>query len=153
MSSLTIPPHGYRIVWCDNNEPISQLHANFKLENTNDGYVGIQAEDGSWTDSLRYQAQGRWQSYGRYPDGADQLALFDRITIEESNHINTHTELTVLDMQTTVKPVELAHHRQIMSIEYYNLSGQRLSGPNEARILIRRIVYDDGTVESRKMFK
>ena len=153
MSSLTIPPHGYRIVWCDNNEPISQLHANFKLENTNDGYVGIQAEDGSWNDSLRYQAQGRWQSYGRYPDGADQLALFDRITIEESNHINTHTELTVLDMQTTVKSVELAHHRQIMSIEYYNLSGQRLSGPNEARILIRRIVYDDGTVESRKMFK
>lgn len=151
LSTLTIPAHGYRIVWCDNNEPISQLHANFKLENTNDGYVGIQAEDGSWADSLRYQAQGRWQSYGRFPDGADQLALLDRITIEQANHINTHTQLTMPDMQTAVKSIELVHHRQIKSIKYYNLSGQRLSGPDQTHIFIRRIMYDDGTVESRKM--
>jgi hypothetical protein len=148
-----IPPHGYRIVWCDNKEPMTQLHASFKLENDNDGYISIQAEDGSWADSLRYQAQGRWQSYGRFPDGADQLALFDRITIEQTNHINTHTELTVPDMQTVVKSVELAHHRQIISIEYYNLSGQRLTDLSKAHIFIRRIIYDDGSVESKKITK
>ena len=153
LSSLMIPPHGYRIVWCDNKEPMTQLHASFKLENDNDGYISIQAEDGSWADSLRYQAQGRWQSYGRFPDGADQLALFDRITIEQTNHINTHTELTVPDMQTVVKSVELAHHRQIISIEYYNLSGQRLTDLSKAHIFIRRIIYDDGSVESKKITK
>ena len=149
--AFIIPPHGYRIVWCDDKEPVSQLHAGFKLENTDEAYVSIQAADGSWADSLWYQAQGRWQSYGRYPDGSDQLALFDRITIGKTNHITTQTEVYKPDWETSVKSVSLPKHRQIASIQYYNLSGQRLSSPTDAGIVIRRIVYDDGTAESRKM--
>lgn len=145
-----IPAHGYRIVWCDNKNPINQLHADFKLENADDAYVSIHAEDNSWADSIWYQAQGRWQSYGRYPDGTDHLALFDRITISQPNHINTHTIITTPDWETQVKSVHLPQHHQIASIQYFNLSGQRLSSPNDANIVIRRIIYDDGTVENRK---
>ena len=153
LSTLIIPPHGYSIVWCDDKEPISQLHAGFKLENADSAYISIHAADDSWSDSLWYQAQGRWQSYGRYPDGTDNLALFDRITIGQPNHINTHTVVSKPDWETDVKSVSLPQHRQIASIQYYNLAGQRISGPTDASIVIRRIVYDDGTVESKKMFK
>ncbi|MBO7067245.1 MAG: lamin tail domain-containing protein [Bacteroidaceae bacterium] len=144
-----IPAHGYRIVWCDNREPISQLHAAFKLENTDNAFVSIHAEDDSWADSLQYQAQGRWQSYGRFPDGADRYALFDRITIGGTNHINTNTVITTPDLETSMKTVRLPQHRQIISIQYYNLNGQRLQNITGVRILIRQIIYDDGTVESK----
>ena len=130
-------------MWCDDKEPISQLHAGFKLENADSAYISIHAADDSWSDSLWYQAQGRWQSYGRYPDGTDNLALFDRITIGQPNHINTHTVVSKPDWETDVKSVSLPQHRQIASIQYYNLAGQRISGPTDASIVIRRIVYDE----------
>lgn len=150
-STLIIPAHGYKIVWCDNNEPESQLHAAFKLENSDSSYVCIRAADDSWADSIRYQAQGRWQSYGRFPDGADRLALFDRITIGQTNHISTQTEIYVPDMSTEVESVQLPRARQIVSIRYYNLSGQQISDPAKTHIFIRRIIYDDGSVESKKI--
>lgn len=153
LSTIIIPPHGYRIIWCDNNEALSQLHATFKLENTDSAYVGIRAADGSWADSLFYQSQGRWQSYGRFPDGTDNYALFDRITIEGTNHINTHTIISTPDWETGNKPVLMPKYKQIVSIQYFNMAGQRLNGPKDANIVIRRIIYDDGTIESRKMIK
>lgn len=151
LSTLTIPPHGYRIVWCDNQDPINQLHASFKLENADNAYVSIHAADDLWADSVFYQAQGRWQSFGRFPDGADNFALFDRITIGETNHINTHTIISTPDSQTSIKSIRLPEHRQILKVEYYNMNGQRLSDPRQAPIIIRRIVYDDGSVESKKI--
>ena len=150
---LTIPPHSFRIVWCDEKEPVNQLHAAFKLENTDSAYICIRAADDSWADSLRYQAQGRWQTYGRFPDGADRFAKFDRITIGQTNRINTQTVISVSDMVTEIKPVQLAQHRQIVSIQYYNLNGQRLNNPSNTHIFIRRIIYDDGSVESKKITK
>ena len=149
----TIQPHDYKIVWCDNKEPINQLHATFKLENANNASVIIQAEDGSWTDSLRYQAQGRWQSFGRFPDGTDNLANFDHITIGKTNHINTHSIVIPFDNQTGINPIQQPLQRQIQSVEYYNLAGQQLKSPSGARIYIRRILYEDGTVVSKKIIK
>lgn len=146
-----VAAHGYKIVWCDNNEPLSQLHAAFKLENTDSAFVGIYAEDGSWADSIRYQAQGRWQSYGRYPDGADRFALLDHITIGQTNSISTQTRIFVPDMSTRVRTVQVDRHRQILTIHYYNMAGQRINGPQGAHVFIRRIVYDDGSVETRKI--
>ena len=153
-STLTIPPHGYRVVWCDGREPIDQLHASFKLENADSAFVSIQAADGSWADSLRYQAQGRWQTFGRYPDGADQVALMDRTTIKQPNHINTHTVLTAITPPgppSDIRSIRTATSSQIADIQYYNLNGQRLSRSTDARIIIRRIIYTDGTTESKKM--
>ena len=153
LSTLIIPAHGYKIVWYDDKDPINQLHTSFKLENKDNAYVCVRAADDSWADSLRYQAQGRWQSYGRFPDGTDRLALFDRITIGQTNHINTQTAISVLDMTTEIKPIQLPHQQQIVSIQYYNLSGQRLTDLSKVHIFIRRIIYDDGSVESKKITK
>ena len=152
-----IAPHGYRIVWCDNNESLGQLHASFKLANVDSAFVSIQAADGSWTDSLHYQAQRRWQTFGRYPDGADQVALFDRITIEQPNHILTHTQLVPV-VTTDITSPYIYTQREAMKtkagnvvVQYYSLSGQRLGGPTDASIVVRRIIYSDGTTESTKI--
>ena len=152
-SQLIIPAHGYRIIWCDDKEPINQLHAGFKLENTDSAYICVRASDNSWADSLRYKSQGRWQTFGRFPDGTDSFALFDHITIGQTNHINSNTVISKPDMTTEIKSVQLAQHHQIISIQYYNLSGQQLSNPSKTQIFIRRIVYDDGTTESKKIIK
>lgn len=152
-----IAPHSYRIVWCDNNEPLDQLHASFKLANADSAFVSIQAADGSWTDSLHYQAQRRWQTFGRYPDGADQVALFDRITIEQPNHILTHTQLVPVVTTDITSPYSYTQREAMKTkagnvvVQYYSLSGQRLSGPTDASIVVRRIIYSDGTTESTKI--
>lgn len=153
-----IAPHGYRIVWCDNREPLEQLHAGFKLENADSAFVSIQAPDGSWTDSLRYQAQGRWQSFGRFPDGTDCVALLDRITIDQPNHILTQTQLIqnlspTLSQGDVVKSSPFGGDKGGVIIQYYNLNGQRLSHPEDAPIVIRRIIYSDGTTESKKIIR
>ena len=153
LSPLIIPAHGYKVIWCDNNDPISQIHASFKLENKDNAYVCVRAADDSWADSIRYEAQGRWQSYGRFPDGTDRFAMFDRITIGQTNHINTQTTISVSDMSSSITPVQIAWNRQIVTIQYYNLNGQQIANPENLHLFIRRIIYDDGSVESKKITK
>ena len=150
-----IEPHGYKIVWCDGNEGDKFLHAPFKLENADGGYVAIHAADNSWADSLVYQAQGRWQTFGRYPDGSNNVALFDRITIEQPNRINTHTSLSYQgsgNQTTHIRNVQGAD-RRVVDVRYYNLNGQQIQSPSEARIVIQRITYDDGSSLSRKIMQ
>lgn len=83
--STIIPAHGTRIIWCDQLEPISQLHAPFRLDNADGGIVSIQAADGTWADRLTYLSQPRWHTYGRYPDGSNHATLLSLPTIDASN--------------------------------------------------------------------
>ena len=80
-----VPAHGTRIVWCDGKDALSQLHAPFKLDNADGACVSIQAEDGSWADCVEYLEQGRWQTYGRYPDGGNMATILNQPTIGKSN--------------------------------------------------------------------
>ena len=82
-----VPAHGTRIIWCDGKDDLNQLHAPFKLENADGASVSIQAEDGSWADCVEYLEQGRWQTYGRYPDGGNMSTILNQPTIEKSNKI------------------------------------------------------------------
>lgn len=82
-----VPAHGTRIIWCDGKNAINQLHAPFKLENADGACVSIQAEDGSWADCLEYTEQGRWQTFGRYPDGGNMTIILNQPTIDSSNKL------------------------------------------------------------------
>lgn len=84
-ATTIIEPYGKLIVWCDEEDPISQLHANFKLSNSDGSYVTLQAADGTWGDELMYYEQNRWQTYGRYPDGGQLTHLMDHPTIALPN--------------------------------------------------------------------
>ena len=89
VANTIIPAHSTRIVWCDELEPISQLHAPFKLDNADGAMISIQAADGTWEDRMTYLSQPRWQTYGRYPDGGNFTTLLGLPTIDKSNQYGT----------------------------------------------------------------
>ena len=89
VASTIVPAHGHLIVWADQMQPLSQLHAPFKLSNADGAVVSIQAEDGTWADHLQYLAQPRWHTYGRYPDGGNYHDLLAQPTIAKANKMGT----------------------------------------------------------------
>ncbi len=90
-ASTVIPAYGYKIVWCDGLETRSQLHVDFKLSNEDGKRVVLTAQDDAWADTLIYCAHDGGESVGRYPDGADQLYLMTRPSIDASNRMNSYT--------------------------------------------------------------
>lgn len=90
-ASTLLPAHGYKIVWCSKRETRSELHANFKLANTDGALVRLMAADGSWADSLHYCAHNGDQSAGRYPDGGKDFYRMPLPTIQSANQRNTAT--------------------------------------------------------------
>ncbi len=110
VANTILPAHGTRIVWCDELEPINQLHAPFKLDNADGATVSIQAADGTWADQLTYLSQPRWQTYGRYPDGGNFTSLLNLPTIDKSNQYGTidYTTFDPTDDPETSVTLELA---------------------------------------------
>ena len=93
-AQTVVPAHGYLTIWCDKLEPLTQLHASFKLSDDG-GDVLLTAEDGSWTDRLAYPAHEGDQSVGRYPDGSQQVYLLTMPTIGKANLMTSYS--TVVD--------------------------------------------------------
>ena len=87
MQQGIVPAHSTCIVWCDGKDNYTQLHAPFKLENADGACVSIQASDGSWADCVEYLEQGKWQTYGRYPDGGNMATILNQPTIDKTNKI------------------------------------------------------------------
>jgi hypothetical protein len=82
--STTIPAHGYLIIWCDKLEPLSQLHASFKLD-ADGGDVLLTAKDESWSNGLTYTMHRENETVGRYPDGASNVIVMNIPTIAKAN--------------------------------------------------------------------
>ena len=99
--STHIPAHGHLIVWADQLEAVSQLHAPFKLSNKDGGMVLLVSSDEfvqrnaaffeahpslrQFADGLTYNAHGGDQSAGRYPDGGNDIYIYTRPTIGKPN--------------------------------------------------------------------
>lgn len=146
-----VPAHGYKVIWCDDRESETQLHAPFKLKNADNAFIAITAEDDTWTDSLHYRAQPRWFTFGRYPDGGGELALFERPTIDNANRVCTSTQFTSSGGEADIPTPHINTDRQIQSIRYFNLYGQQISSFEGEQIVIQQILYKDGTSISRKI--
>lgn len=86
-----IEPHGYLVIWCDKLEPISQLHAPFKIA-AEGSTLTLTAQDGSWSDSFEYPLHDGNSSIGRYPDGANQLYSMTFPTIGKHNILNSYAQ-------------------------------------------------------------
>ena len=148
-TSTIIPAHGYKIIWCDGKESRTQLHASFKLKNSDDAYVSITDAESTWTDTLHYKKQPRWKTYGRFPDGSHTLAMFERPTIGNSNRLSTNTVLETPDGMDNHVTENTTHH--VVAVRYYNLSGQQIINIEAERIVIQQIIYSDGSTQSRKI--
>ena len=87
-----IPAYGHKIVWCDRQEDKTQLHADFKLA-AESGWVFLSAgTPGSflWVDSLGYRRHGGDISVGRYPDGSDEVYIFNRPSFNLTNEYSLY---------------------------------------------------------------
>lgn len=102
-----VPAHGTCIIWCDGKDDFKQLHAPFKLDNADGACISIQASDGSWADCVEYLEQGKWQTFGRYPDGGNMATILNQPTIHNTNKIgmmdyNAVTENDWLGKEKTI---------------------------------------------------
>jgi hypothetical protein len=87
----TLPPHGYLLVWADNepsqNSPTRpDLHVNFKLAKAGDA-IGLFAPDGTVLDFVSFGPQTADLSQGRFPDGAAFILTLTRPTPQGANFL------------------------------------------------------------------
>lgn len=121
-TGTVIPAFGHKIVWCDEMEPVSQLHAPFKLANDDNALVILTAQDDAWADTLVYCRHEGLTSVGRFPDGSPNVYLMPHPSIEVSNK----------------------HH---CNAEYLGAaSGQKTSDVEVARDGGNRIIYRNGNL-------
>jgi len=151
-AALTLPAGGHRIIWADGLTPMTQLHASFKLGNSNEktvivsssdefernnaGYFAKHPEMKSFTDELTYYAHRGVQTVGRYPDGSNTVYVMNRPSIDRPNVI-TSADLTLeeyaptLDIATLSSPFTLQPSPDATHLSpiqgYYNLSGTLVS--------------------------
>ena len=88
-ASTIIPAHGYLVVWCDKLEPLSQLHATFKLD-ADGGDVLLTASDESWCNRLTYTTMKDDETVGRYPDGMPGVFTMNVPTIAKTNILTSY---------------------------------------------------------------
>ena len=124
-ASTIIPAHGYLIIWCDKLDPLSQLHASFKLD-ADGGDVLLTAADESWTDQLTYTAHHSDQTVGRYPDGYPQVFVMNVPTIAKANITSSY--LSDITNQQTTGIVNVTTNTRHESQQIYNLNGQVIKG-------------------------
>ncbi len=87
--STVIPAHGHLVIWCDKTESLTQLHADFKLNNESGSLVLLTAEDKSWADTLVYCTHDGYHTVGLYPDGGSEIYVMERPTIGKPNMLTT----------------------------------------------------------------
>ena len=132
-TNTVIPAHGYLIIWCDKEDPLSQLHASFKLDNEGDELL-LTAADESWTDRFIYAAHTSDQTVGRYPDGSSQVYVMNVPTIAKANitssyavNVDQNDPTGISDIMATAEPSSEA---------VYDLSGRRVTSPQKGIYII-----------------
>ena len=89
--STILPAHGYKVIWCDENAAVRELHAPFKLENDLNEHVVITAADLSWADTLTYDTHEPVETVGRYPDAGRSVYRMTRTTIAKANQLTSYS--------------------------------------------------------------
>ena len=131
--AVIIPAHGYLVIWCDKLDPLSQLHAPFKLAAEGDELL-LTAADGSWTDRFIYTAMNGDESIGRYPDGSNNVITMNVPTIAKANITGSYA--TVVSQPEPVGISDIMAARPA-SRQTYNLKGQAVQGTLAPGIYIK----------------
>ena len=85
--NTVIPAHGYKVVWCDKLESIgTDIHTSFKLA-ADGGDVLIKTD--AYADTLTYTAHIGTESFGRYPDGANDTYVMNAPSIGKANRLSS----------------------------------------------------------------
>jgi len=85
-----ISAHGYKIIWCDKDSAITQLHATFKLANDDGSQLILTSPDGTWHDEMTYCSHTEQETVGRWPDAGKKVYRFSRPTIDATNVMTSY---------------------------------------------------------------
>ncbi|HZI25522.1 MAG TPA: lamin tail domain-containing protein, partial [Chryseolinea sp.] len=81
-ANTVIPAKGFLVLYCDDTG--TGLHTNFRL--TTDGEkVYLENAAGTLIDMVEFPVLDNGQSYGRYPDGSETLAISGKTSLGSSN--------------------------------------------------------------------
>ena len=155
-SSAIIRAHGYKVVWMDKEEPLSQLHASFKLKNDDHALVMLTTADRTWADTLVYVKHTGEESVGRYPDGGSRVYCMKHPTIGMTNWLSQSTEWLYgqeTNFDDSAYPTNVQNTESTSPIthtEYFTTDGMHLSTPQRG-INIVRYTHRDGTITHRKV--
>ncbi len=91
-SETLIPPFGFRVLWADREEDNTQLHLPFKLAGEG-GTLTLTSfttdasgnEIVEWSDQLTYTRHSSDHTFGRYPDGSEDLYIMHRTSFAAPN--------------------------------------------------------------------
>ena len=151
-AETVIPGHGHLIIWCDKLEPVSQLHAQFKLE-AEGGTLMLTAADQSWSDRLTYTQHGSDQTVGRYPDGTNNVYVMNIPTIAKTNMATSYlTAVEQPEVPTAIDEVNMAAITR-QQVLFFNLSGQPVATPQRGGCYIARITDSQGNTKTVKFIK
>jgi len=86
-----IPPHGFLLVWADDQTPTGSgdLHVNFKLSKAG-SIIGLFGADGVALDYVTFGAQATDISQGRFPDGSTGIIALN-LPSPGTNNIGSNT--------------------------------------------------------------
>ncbi len=139
--STVIPPHGHLIIWCDKLDPVFEVHATFKLANSDYERVFLTAADDSWTDSFQYVSHIGTHSVGRFPDGGRSVYEMTKPTIGHSNIYTTQSSLLYGDNENhipgTTIGIEETSFDSAVDCQYYSVSGVLLPKAQKGLNIVR----------------
>ncbi len=146
-----IPAHGYKVLWCDQLDIIgADIHTGFKLE-TKGGDVIIVTEN--YKDTLSYEQHLGTQTYGRYPDGANDVYVMNIPTIAKTNQLGSYDTYFEKPVKPTPEPDAIQSYTKeggitiayvdgsvniksedspIKSADIYNMSGMKMAATSFA---------------------
>jgi hypothetical protein len=84
-AATTIAPDGFLLIWADDDTTDSGLHANFKISADGEQIALFDGDSTTLIDSITFPSQTADISYGRYPDGGDNLRFFALPTPQAPN--------------------------------------------------------------------
>ena len=133
-SGTVIAANGYLIVWADNDEDQSGLHANFKLSASAESIFLVNAA-GEIVDEVSYVDQTADVSYGRSPNGTGDFQALNP-TFNGVNSVTTSTpttDLTADFIKVYPNPASESFYLEIKDglyqerpVSIYNLSGKEV---------------------------
>ena len=85
-AATTIAAGGFLLIWADNDTTDSGLHANFKLDAGGEQIALFDRDGTTLIDSITFPGQNTDISYGRYPDGSNDLRFFGISTPQAENN-------------------------------------------------------------------
>ncbi len=121
---------GYLIIWADDDEDQSGLHANFKLSAAAES-IFLVDPSGTIVDEISYINQATDISFGRYPNGTGNFqtmsTTFNAENSGTTNILNKEIETVVLKAFPNPAQSEIivSADNELSIISIYNLAGQK----------------------------